>query len=93
MTRDELRLLIREVVAEATADMRSELPATAANSVTVPESFPKFMTVEKGLLTERQLQMAAGKKLDVVRVAKSVLVTPLAKDAARSKGIRIERID
>ena len=91
MTRDELRVLIREVISEATQDMRAELAAVAGSAA--PAVAQDSMTVSKGLLTERHLQTAAGKNLAVVRVAKTVLVTPLARDAARSKGIRIERID
>ena len=91
MTRDELRVLIREVVGEATQDMRAEL-AIVAGAASSAESNDS-MTVSKGLLTERHLQTAAGKNIAVVRVAKTVSVTPLARDAARSKGIRIERID
>lgn len=91
MTRDELRVLIREVIGEATADMRSELAQVAGS---VPATADEnSMTVDKGLLTERHLQTAASKNLAAIHVARSVLVTPLARDAARSKGIRIERID
>ena len=89
MTREQLRVLIREVIGEATADLRAELAAAVRNTPTSKDS----MTVSKGLLTERQIQSAASKNLDAVLVTKSVLVTPLARDAARSKGIRIERID
>ena len=88
MTREELRLLIREVISEATTDMRAEVSAVAQEA---PE--PEIMTVENGLLAEKHLRAAASKKLGVIRVAKAVVVTPLARDAARSKGIRIERID
>jgi hypothetical protein len=89
MTREELRVLIRDVIGEATADMRTELAAVVGQTAAPKDS----MTVSKGLLTERQIQSAASKNLDAVHVTKSVLVTPLARDAARSKGVRIERID
>ena len=89
MTRDELRALIREVVAEATADMRTELGAAVKTAAPQPEA----MFVDKGLLTERHVQAATRKSVETLRIAKSVVVTPLARDAARSKGIRIERKD
>lgn len=98
MTREDLRALIREVIAEATADMKAELATAARRSAAAagPHDLatePEVMTIEKGLLTEKHLNAAARKSLDAIHVAKLVVVTPLARDAARSKGIRIERID
>ena len=102
MTREELRDLIREVIAEATADMKAELAGVASTgsvtslptaSLETDPELPETMIIEQGLLTERHLNTAARKSLDAICVAKSVVVTPLARDAARSKGIRIERID
>ncbi|WP_108881568.1 hypothetical protein [Anderseniella sp. Alg231-50] len=47
--------------------------------------------VEKGLLTEKHVTaLADGTK--VLRLGKSVCLTPLAKDELRRKGIKIERI-
>jgi len=93
MTRDELRLLIREVVAEATVDLREEIKDLAAADPTMAPSSTEQMTVTNGMLTEKTLRAAGQKNIEVVEVSRSVLVTPLARDAARSKGIRIVRID
>lgn len=88
MTRDELRLLIREVIAETTDDIRREAsePADEAKS-------DHRMTVLDGILTEKHLRTAMQEKAVVVEVGSSVMITPLARDAARQRGIRIRRID
>ena len=84
MTREELRTLIHEVLAEAMQDLHAE---TASRSAT------EELTVTEGMLTEKQVNAAAANKIETVHVTRSVLITPLARDAARRRGIAIRRID
>lgn len=88
MTRDKLRRLIREVIAETTEDLQREVSES-------PRKMEKEirMTLTDGILTEKQLRAAAQGKVAVIDVGASVIVTPLARDAARQRGIRIKRID
>ena len=95
MNREELRRLIREVVAEATEDLKREVESVSdTDGCLRPVIAEKEqLTMTQGMLTEKQIHNATTNNIDTVRVTRSVLITPLARDAARRKGIAIERID
>ena len=94
MSRDQLRELIREVIAEVVEDLELELRHEVGVLHKQPKAHrePEQMIVSHGMLTERLLRTATLQKIEIIKVASEVLVTPLARDAARTKGIRLERI-
>lgn len=69
----------------------NDMPARA-NSIVVSAAKPTGAIIDRPLVTERDIaELSATTKL--VRLPKASRLTPLAKDEARRKGIRIERIE
>jgi hypothetical protein len=69
--------------------LRFRLGATAAAASDAPNAAP-VMRVEKGAVTERQVREAAEKRARLVLSPRAVL-TPMARDRARSLGVEIEK--
>lgn len=65
------------------------LPHTSGDPDRARGSDP--VTIDKGLVTERQVRNLPG-DVSVVRLGSSVRLTPLASDAMRRAGIRIEKV-
>jgi len=94
-TRETLHELVREVVGEIVQELKQEIERVKGepgndSGFGETENIP---VLERGVLTEKQVRSAAASKCKVVRVTKAVAVTPLARDAARSTGIHIKRMD
>jgi hypothetical protein len=94
---DGLRDLVREVLAEVLRDADlagqvdnyelSEAETGIADDVVAPEP---VIRVERGALTEAKVREAAQAGARVVLGARAVM-TPLARDRARSAGVVVER--
>ena len=99
---DAMRALIREIVREVIREVVVEemaLGSAADRTTTAPrrmESRPVSSSSESvhlasGALTERHLRGFGDAR--VIRIGRRVVITPLARDWARSRGIDIIRID
>jgi hypothetical protein len=97
--REIVREVIREVVVEemalgraaqreSTTPRRPELRPASKPAESVPAD---AMHVANGALTERHLRALGDAR--AVRIGRRVVITPLARDWARSRGIDIIRID
>ena len=93
----ELSALVRRIATDcADEQRRADLAsgragyrlATARAEPVVPEGGP--IRVERGALTERHVREAARAGTSIV-AARGVVVTPLARDRARTSGVDIER--
>jgi hypothetical protein len=96
---NDLNRAIRRILADATDPARraaiergevSFVLATAGRAPSVAVAVERVHRVEKGAVTERQVR-AAAEAGAVIITAKRVVVTPLAKDKARSLGVVIKR--
>ena len=65
-------------------------PAATAGAASAPDSAPPVVRVERGAATERAVRRAAADKARLVLGPRAVL-TPLARDTARSLGVDVER--
>ena len=93
----ELSALVRRIATDCADEQRRadlvsgrtgyRLAATRVEPV-VPEGGP--IRVERGALTERHVREAARAGTSIV-AARGVVVTPLARDRARTSGVDIER--
>ncbi|MFM1964803.1 MAG: hypothetical protein RL134_528 [Actinomycetota bacterium] len=97
--REIVREVIREVVVEEMA-LGTPVPSTAVERTPTtsrrPEARPVSTSSESvhfasGALTERHLRALGEAR--VIRIGRKVVITPLARDWARSRGIDIIRID
>jgi hypothetical protein len=79
----------RDRLAIKAGQLRFKLRRTAA-ARTGGGAEAETMRIEKGAVTERAVQDAAGRGARLVLARRAVL-TPLAKDKARVLGVRIER--
>ena len=91
MTRDELRQVVQEVLAELRQDIATA--AAPADQNNLPARTDDSLSFDGKLLTERDVYAAVAKDRSRILVGKAVIVTPLARDAGRSKGVQIKRID
>jgi hypothetical protein len=79
--RDSLRVMVRDAVREALAELKvASLPG-------VPDTATKPRT---GLVNEKAI--AAMPEGATIRLAPGAVVTPLARDRARARRIKLERI-
>jgi hypothetical protein len=69
--------------------LRFSLAATAPAG-SAPSSAAQVMRIEKGAVTERHVREAAEKRARLVLSPRAVL-TPMARDRARSLGVEIEK--
>jgi hypothetical protein len=86
---------VRFVLERSTAPAPSTTPAPSITAPAIPariqaSSKPVAPVLEKKLITETDLATVAPGTL---RVPQGARLTPLAKDEARRKGVRIERIE
>jgi hypothetical protein len=79
----------RDRMAIRSGKLRFRLGATAAGTAAAPSSAP-VMRVEKGAVTERTVRDAAASGARLVLARRAVL-TPMARDRARSLGVEIEK--
>ena len=79
----------RDRMAILSGRLRFRLGATAAAASDTPEA-GSVMRVEKGAVTERHVREAAEKRARLVLSPRAVL-TPMARDRARSLGVEIEK--
>lgn len=84
------RLARTTTSASASAADRSDAPAATASAVLADVGERPVLRVERGAVTERTVREAA-RTGAVVRTARGVVVTPLARDRARSAGVPIEK--
>ncbi len=92
--REIVREVIREVVVEemATGAAANRTPAPARRAESRPVSPPsESLHFASGALTERHLRALGDTR--VIHIGRRVVITPLARDWARSRGIDIIRID
>lgn len=106
--REVIREVVREVIREVVAEEMAAVAAASEGrrpGRAVPSAAPRHagqvdrrairedheLHLAHGALTERHLR-AAGDTA-VVRIGSRVVITPLARDWARSRGIDIVRID
>lgn len=95
--REIVREVIRDVIAEEVAASTMTVGTSTAGGATRPGPRPQgseqapASVVARGALTERHVR-AAGKG-GTVTIARSVVVTPLARERAKSWGVEIIRID
>ncbi|MEH6549772.1 MAG: hypothetical protein V7711_12750 [Pseudomonadales bacterium] len=88
--------LIKEIILEAIGELKAEIKSEpdaqqiqpAGRSVAAPNT----VRLDKGLLTEKSIIEMTAKHITLIQVGKSVVVTPLAKDMARLKGVSLQRI-
>ena len=85
MIDDRLRELIREIVHEAIAEAVAELGTNGVETDSV--------VFADRLLTETRVAAIARDGAKRLHIGKRVAITPLARDKARSLGLRIERMD
>jgi hypothetical protein len=80
--RETLRAMVRDAVREALAELKPARAAAAA---------PQHAGgTHAGLVTEKTV--AALPEGAVLRLASGAVVTPLARDRARARGIKLERV-
>jgi hypothetical protein len=98
-SQDDLNRAIRRILADATDPQRrgaiergdvSFVLAAASPPPRATEIVEQVHRVEKGAVTERQVRAAAAAGAMII-TAKRVVITPLAKDKARSLGVVITR--
>ena len=91
VVRDVLREIITEEVAAAMrgSEMKN---ATSAVSVSSLRSEPYSHFFNRGALTERHVRAAEIDKTSIT-ITKKVVVTPLARERAKTSGIEIIRIE
>ena len=93
MIREIVREVIREVVAEEVAAVAAKSGRPAASharpvgSTQVPPAGP---LVERGALTERHVRSAG--EVRSITIGAKVVITPLARESARARGIEIIRM-
>ncbi len=97
--REVVRDVIREVIAEEMAAIAaSQAPAAQARTTKVRPSptrsthttAPTGVVVERGALTERHVRSAGD--VEVITIGSKVVITPLARERARTIGIEIIRV-
>ncbi|MEI6360945.1 MAG: hypothetical protein WCP95_02320 [Actinomycetes bacterium] len=90
--RDVVREVIREVVAEemAAAALTRTVSPSAHRSPPTAGTVSSGTRVDRGALTERHVR-AAGPKTTIT-IGRTVVITPLAKERAKSMGVEIIRI-
>ena len=84
--------MIRELVAEAVQEIKAE--PDNQNGTQLPARMlgeKNTVTVEKGVLTEKLLLKLTDQTTTLLKIGKSTILTPLAKDVIRSRGIQIEQ--
>ena len=100
MNPEMLREIIREVVRDVVREVVAEEVALRAKPAVLPSSAPSTpmapptggdVLLVRGALTERHLRTLGDST--VVRIGTRVVITPLARDWARARGIDIIRID
>ena len=101
--REMIREIVREVIREVVVEEMALGRATQRESTTPrrPDTRPASKTTESlpadsthlasGALTERHLRALGDAR--AVRIGRRVVITPLARDWARSRGIDIIRLD
>ena len=87
-----LRELVRDIIHDEVKDITSEMKdGKGIQSTTQTPKSTHTLSVEKGILTEKQVLAFAKESVKILQVGVNVIVTPLAKDALRTKGIRLEK--
>jgi hypothetical protein len=98
-SQDDLNRAIRRILVDATDPLRRAaiergevafVLSVPAQAMGRPAPVEQVHRVEKGAVTERQVR-AAAEAGAVIVTAKRVVITPLAKDKARSLGVVITR--
>lgn len=98
-----LRELIKEVVLEVMAELKfdaternCEAPANKLPAIDTAKAYQmdaaRAFQMEKGVLTEKLVLSLANEQYGVIRANKRVAITPLAREAVRRRGLRIEII-
>ena len=99
MMRDVIREVVRDVIREVIAE---EMAAVAATQVVAPKPpAPKHspsvapqangdVVIARGALTERHVRSAGDAK--AITIGSKVVITPLARERARTMGIEIIRV-
>ena len=101
--REVVRDVIREVIAEEMAAValsqasgtnhaspRATQPAPRATPPTPRASVPTGVLLDRGALTERHVRSAGDAKS--ITIGSKVVITPLARERARTRGIEIIRV-
>ena len=96
--REVVRDVIREVIAEEMAAVAAtqgamRKPAPAPRAAPVPSAAPQAsdeVIIARGALTERHVRSAGDAK--VITIGSKVVITPLARERARTMGIEIIRV-
>lgn len=93
--REVVRDVIREVIAEemaavaATQVVAPKLPAPKPSPSGAPQADRDFV-IARGALTERHVRSAGDAK--AITIGSKVVITPLARERARTMGIEIIRV-
>lgn len=94
MMREVIREVVREVIREVIAE---EMAAVAASPASATKQAPTVATHERdgvviarGALTERHVRSAGDAK--AITIGHKVVITPLARERARTMGIEIIRV-
>jgi hypothetical protein len=87
---DLLRELVKQVVREVVSELQAgAAPAAAAPAATTPAA-DTALRIERGAVTERAVVAAAKDGRRIVLGPRAV-VTPLARDKARTLGVALEK--
>ncbi|MBU6311023.1 MAG: hypothetical protein KGN38_00670 [Actinomycetales bacterium] len=99
MMRDVIREVVRDVIREVIAEEMAAVAATqvVAPKLPAPKPSPSVapqangdVVIARGALTERHVRSAGDAK--AITIGSKVVITPLARERARTMGIEIIRV-
>lgn len=90
---DELGQLLRELVRSLLLESANDIKGVAPRPVLAPNRSEQSKSIANGVVTEKMISRFVGEDVSFLELSGSVVVTPLAREAARREGIELKQND